>query len=76
MTLEDDMDKTSDDRIASQGKVNTPRFTVVESADRVDSSSGYYIGQMCHNHVLAEVYVQLDETGQLVAMHTLDVGSC
>lgn len=52
------------------------RFTVIAPDDRVLTSSGHYLGQACHNHVLTEVYMQLDDTGAIVAFHTLDTGSC
>jgi hypothetical protein len=38
--------------------------------------SGLSIGQVCHNHVLAEVYVDYDDTGHITAVYASNVGSC
>ena len=37
---------------------------------------GHLLGQVCHNHVLTEVYADFDGEGHLADMHTHDVGSC
>ena len=37
---------------------------------------GHLLGQVCHNHVLTEVYADFDGEGHLAGMHTHDVGSC
>ncbi|WP_248242298.1 hypothetical protein [Microbacterium kunmingense] len=37
---------------------------------------GHLLGQVCHNHVLTEVYSDFDGEGHLAGMHTHDVGSC
>jgi hypothetical protein len=75
-TPEDDMKETSSGSSGQALQPNKLRFTVSGTDDPVESSSGHYLGQMCHNHVLTEVYMQLDDGGAFVAIHTLDVGSC
>ncbi len=37
---------------------------------------GHLLGQVCHNHVLTEVYADFDGEGHLAVIHTHDVGSC
>ncbi len=48
----------------------------LSAAMREGGVGGVHLGDVCHGHVMTEVYADFDGEGHLVALHTHDIGSC
>jgi hypothetical protein len=54
-----------------------PRLRISGLASQaVDGRSVWYAGQICYNHVLADIIVTLDGTGEVISTEAVAVGSC
>jgi hypothetical protein len=68
------MDDNSTEYAAA--KKDRPRLRLPMPASDQGGIGGVYLGDLCHGHVLTEVYADFDSEGHLVALHSHDVGSC
>jgi hypothetical protein len=70
------MSEKTNGNLTSNGKTRGVRFTIVDQ-DGIASAdfSGNHVGQVCHNHVLTEIYIDM-ENGHVTSVHAVDVGSC
>jgi hypothetical protein len=57
-------------------KQERPKLRFPMMANSEGGIGGVHLGDVCHNHVLTEIYADFDGEGHLVALHTHDIGSC
>ncbi|TCO28077.1 hypothetical protein EV652_10659 [Kribbella steppae] len=68
------MDSTDTEGLAV--KQERPKLRFPMMANDQGGIGGVHLGDVCHNHVLTEVYADFDGEGHLVQLHTHDIGSC
>lgn len=54
-----------------------PRLRIPGLVSNVlEGTTTWSLGQVCHDHVLADLYATLDATGEIVSIEAVAVGSC
>jgi hypothetical protein len=54
-----------------------PRFRISGLGQKaLDGTTTWSLGQICHDHVMANLYATLDATGEIVSIEAVPVGSC
>jgi hypothetical protein len=68
------MDDNSTEYAAA--KKDRPKLRLPMLASDQGGIGGVHLGDLCHGHVLTEVYADFDGEGHLIALHSHDIGSC